>query len=187
MKQLAKVSLAPLGLALCATVAATATARAEWQVDNGVAIVAPTANNSTMELLAISCGDPYQVEVYSRGGPVRPDPDTGANGGGAAAETDYFYKPGKVEARVDGKRFALAAAGSEAAVVLFMQGKAAQSYLAPVTAAFIDALKDGASLTLAFDVTDAANAQDGTAYETTAEFPLAGSREALEEALASCR
>jgi len=187
MKQLAKVSLAPLGLALCATVAATATARAEWQVDNGVAIVAPTANNSTMELLAISCGDPYQVEVYSRGDPVRPDPDTGANGGGAAAETDYFYKPGKVEARVDGKRFALAAAGSEAAVVLFMQGKAAQSYLAPVTAAFIDALKDGATLTLAFDATDAVNAQDGAAYETIAEFPLAGSREALEEALASCR
>ena len=181
MKQFARIGLAPASLALCAVAAATAPALAEWQVDNGVAIVAPTASNSTMELLAISCGDPYQVEVYSRGGPVRPE------GSDASGEADYFYRPGKVEARVDGKTFALAAAGSDAAVVLFMQGRAAQNHLAPIAAAFIDALESGAALTLAFDVTDAANAQDGTAYETTAEFPLAGSREALEEALASCR
>jgi hypothetical protein len=180
MKQLAGISLA-----LWAVVVASP-ALADWQVDNGVAIAAPAATNSTIELLAISCGDPYQVEVYSRGGPVRPAPAAG-QGDGAPIETDYFYKPGKVEARIDGKAFALAAAGSDAAVVLFAQGKAAQNHLAPVTASFIDALKSGTSLVLAFDVTEEAGATDGTAFETTAQFPLAGSREALEEALASCR
>ena len=180
MKQLAKVGLA-FAAALAAFFAAATPALAEWQVDNGVAIVAPAATNSTMELLAISCGDPYQVEVYSRGGPVRPE------GSDAAVATDYFYKPGKVEARIDGKAFALAAAGSDAAVVLFAQGNAGQNHLAPVAAAFIEALKGGTTLTLAFDVTGEANAQDGTAHETIAEFPLAGAREALEEALASCR
>jgi hypothetical protein len=160
---------------------AASPALAEWQVDNGVAIVSPTANNSTMELLAISCGDPYLVEVYSRGGPVRPEADSAA-----AAAADYFYMAGKVEARIDGKAFPLAAAGSDAAVVLFAQGRAADNHLAPIGRAFVEALKDGTSLTLAFDVTPEANAQDGTPHETTAEFPLAGSRAVLEEVLASC-
>lgn len=175
MKTSAAASLA----LLLAVFGAISPALAEWQVDSGVAIVSPAANNSTMELLAVSCGDPYQVEVYSRGGPVRPD--------GAAVEADYFYKPGKVEARIDGKAFALAAAGSDAAVVLFAQGKAADNHLAPVGADFIDALKGGATLTLAFDVTPDANAQDGSPHETVADFPLAGARAALEETLASCR
>lgn len=172
---------AAASLALLAITGSASPALAEWQVDNGVAIVAPGANNSTMELLAISCGDPYQVEVYSRGGPVRPD-----TGDGAAVEADYFYMPGRVEARIDGATFPLAAAGSDAAVVLFAQGKAADSHLAPISRAFIEALKGGMLLTLAFDVTPEANAQDGTAHETVAEFPLSGSRAILEEALAPC-
>lgn len=171
---------AGLVLALGFALGAAVPAAAEWQVDNGVAIVAPAAGNGTMELLAISCGDPYQVEVYSRGGPVRPD-------GAAPEEADYFYKPGKVEARIDGAAFALAAAGSDAAVVLFAEGKAAESHLAPVARTFIEALKDGTALVLAFDVTPAPNAQDGSPHETVAEFPLAGSRAALDEALAGCR
>ena len=175
-------SLAAASLALVMAAGAASPALAEWQVDNGVAIVSPTANNSTMELLAISCGDPYLVEVYSRGGPVRPDADSGT-----PVEADYFYQPGKVEARIDGRTFPLAAAGSDAAVVLFAQGKASENHLAPVAAAFIEALKGGTLLTLAFDVTPDANAQDGTPHETVAEFPLAGSRAVLEEALASCR
>ena len=164
---------------LAALIALPSPALAEWMLDNGVAIVAPASNNSTMELLAISCGEPYQVEVYSRGGPVKPDPadDT--------VETDYFYKPGKVEARVDGRVFPMAAAGSDAAVVLFSQGSAAQSYLADVDRAFIAALRSGTSLTLAFDVTPAA-AADGTPHETMAEFPLTGSASALDAALAGC-
>lgn len=161
---------------------AASPALAEWQVDNGVAIVSPTANNSTMELLAISCGDPYLVEVYSRGGPVRPDAE-----GGTPVEADYFYQPGKVEARIDGAAFALAAAGSDAAVVLFAEGTAAQNHLAPVARAFIEALKDGTVLVLAFDATPEPNAQDDSPHETVAEFPLAGSRAALDEALAGCR
>ena len=173
---------AAAGALLCATLAAPVSALAEWQVDNGVAIVAPEASNSTMELLAIACGDPYQVEVYSRGGPVRPAAEADA-----AFEADYFYRPGKVEARVDGRVHKLAAAGSDGAVVLFSEGKAAQNHLAPIGRDFIEALKEGTSLTLAFDVTPQANAQDGTAHETTATFPLAGAGVALDEALATCR
>lgn len=166
-------------LVILASLGAASPAFAEWQVDSGVAIVAPLTSNSTMELLAIACGDPYQVEVYSRGGPVRPE--------GAPAEADYFYKPGKVEARIDGAVFRLAAAGSEAAVVLFAQGSASDNYLAPVDGIFIEALKDGSTLTLAFDATPDANAQDGSAHETVARFSLAGARAALEDVLASCR
>lgn len=113
---------------------------------------------------------------------MRPDADSGT-----PVEADYFYQPGKVEARIDGRTFPLAAAGSDAAVVLFAQGKASENHLAPVTTPFIEALKGGTLLTLAFDVTSEANAQDGTPHETVAEFPLAGSRAVLEEALASCR
>jgi hypothetical protein len=166
---------------LAALIALPTPSLAEWMLDNGVAIVAPTANNSTMELLAISCGDPIQVEVYSRGGPVRPEPVVDD---GAAA--DYFYLPGKVQARVDGQVFALVAAGSEAAVVLFGEGTAAQSHMADIDPAFVAALKTGTTLTLAFDVTPEANAADGTAHETMADFPLAGSSAALDAALASC-
>lgn len=172
---------AAAGLALCMVLTPAAPAFAEWRIDNGVAIVAPASTNSTIELLAVSCGDPYQVEVYSRGGPVRPD------AAGAPAELDYFYKPGKVEARIDGRVFAFAAAGSDAAVVLFAQGKAADNHLAPVTRAFIEALGAGTALTLAFDIVPGTDAPDGTPHETAAEFPLAGSRAALEDALASCR
>lgn len=184
-----KKRLFPASLAIAAALVAAQPALAEWQVDSGVAIVAPSANNSTTELLAISCGEPYQVEVYSRGGPVRPDtgPDTDPDTGGAPGEADYFYQPGKVEARIDGRVFALAAAGSEAAVVLFAEGKAADGYLADIPRSFIDALKEGELLVLAFDVTAGANATDGKAHETVAEFPLAGSRAALDEALAACR
>ena len=129
---------AAASLAFAAALVATSPAFAEWQVDGGVAIVAPTANNSTMELFAVSCGDPYQVEVYSRGGPARPDVE-----GGGADGVDYFYQPGKVEARIDGVVFKLAAAGSDAAVVLFSEGKAADRHLAPLGAAFVAALKGG--------------------------------------------
>ena len=155
-------------------------ALAEWRLDNGVAIVSPAGNNSTMELLTVSCGDPFQVEVYSRGGPVRPEPAE------AGLEADYFYKPGKVQARVDGRAFPLTAAGSEAAVVLFGEGSAAQNYMTDIDPAFIAALRVGSMLTLAFDVTPEANAVDGTPHETMADFPLAGSAAAIDAALASC-
>ena len=171
---------AATGLAILGVIALAGPAVADWQVDNGVAIVAPETNNSTIELLAVACGDPYQVEIYSRGGPVRPE-----GGTEGSAEADYFYLPGKVEARIDGRVHRLAAAGSGAAVVLFAEGSAADNHLAPLGRDFIAALKDGASLTLAFDVTP--HAQDGGPHETVATFPLAGARAALDEALASCR
>ena len=156
-------------------------ARADWILDGGVAIVSPTGGSSTMELLAVHCGDPYHLEVLSRGGPVRP-----AGNGEAPVEADYFYKPGKVEARIDGRTFPLVAAGSDSAVVLFTQGTAAQNHMAPIDAALIAALKSGSVLTLAFDVTPETNAADGTAHETVADFPLAGSGAMLNAALAGC-
>jgi hypothetical protein len=154
---------------------------AEWRLDNGVAIVSPVNNNSTMELLVVSCGDPYLVEVFSRGGPVRPE-----IGGENLVEADYFYKSGKVQARIDGRVFSLAAASSDAAVVLFAEGSAGQNYLAPVDSSLIEALRTGTTLTLAFDVTPETNAADGTPHETVADFPLAGSATVLDAALAPC-
>lgn len=153
-------------------------ARADWLLDGGVAIVSPSGGNSTIELLAVHCGDPYHVEVLSRGGPVRPDGDAGA-------AADYFYQPGKVQARIDGQAFPLVAAGSDAAVVLFAQGTPAQNHMAPVGRPFIAALKAGTMLTLAFDITPQAN-PDGTAHETVAQFPLAGSGAVLDAALKDC-
>src|SRR5690606_32265012 len=128
-------------------------ARADWMLDGGVAIVSPTGGSSTMELLAVHCGDPYHLEVLSRGGPVRP-----AGGDEAPVEADYFYKPGKVEARIDGRTFPLVAAASDNAVVLFAEGTAAQNHMAPIDPSLIAALKTGTTLTLAFDVTPDPNA-----------------------------
>lgn len=165
--------------AVLVALAFTMPAHAEWMVDSGVAIVSPANNNSTMELLAVSCGDPFTIEVFSRGGPVRPD-------SGADAAANYFHTPGKVVARIDGREYRLTAAGTPAAVELFAQGPAARKHAAPIRVDFIDALKTGTTLTLAFDVTPEPNAADGTPHETVAEFPLSGSAAALDAALATC-
>ena len=152
-------------------------AAAEWRLDNGVAIVEPSETNSNMELIALMCGDPYQLEVYARGGPVMPaDQEVAA---------DYFYKPGKVLATVDGQSFKMTAAGSDGAVVLFGEGSAAQNHMADVPKALIEALKGGTTLRIAFDITDAKNS-DGSPHETIAVFSLEGSREAIGTALAGC-
>ena len=99
---------------------------------------------------------------------------------------DYFYKPGRVVARVDSTVFAMSAAGSGAAVVLFAEGTAADNYLASVPRAFIEALRGGTTLTLAFDIDEQTGAADGAAHETIARFPLAGSAAVLDAALAGC-
>lgn len=157
--------------------AATQPSAADWRLDNGVAISEPSQTNSNMELVALMCGDPYQLEIYARGGPVMPaDQEVAA---------DYFYKPGKVLATVDTQSFKLAAAGSDGAVVLFGEGNAAQNYLADLPRALVEALKGGTTLRIAFDVTPARNL-DGTPHETVAVFPLDGSRAAIETALAGC-
>ncbi len=163
-------------LALVVTSAATPAA-AEWRLDDGVAIVEPSQTNANIELIALMCGDPVQIEIYARGGPVMPaDQEVVA---------DYFYKPGKVLASVDGQQFRLVAAGSDGAVVLFGEGSKAQNYMGDVPRALVEALKGGNTLTLGFDVTPANNA-DGSAHETIAVFPLDGSRAAIETALAGC-
>lgn len=163
--------------ALAAPLMLATPAAAEWRLDNGVAIVEPAETNANIELVALMCGDPYQLEVYARGGPVMPADQE--------IEVDYFYKPGKVLATVDGQSFRLAAAGSDGAVVLFGEGSAAQSYLGEVPKALIEAMKGGSTLRLAFDVTAASNA-DGSPHETVAVFPLTGSRDAIQAALATC-
>ena len=169
-----------LPVALLSLLIAAHPASAEWLLDGGVAIVSPTGGNSNVELLVVHCGDPYHVEVLARGGAVRQDT------GDEAAAADYFYKPGKVQARVNGQTFPLVAAGSDAAVVLFAEGPAARNHMAPITSDLVAALKAGEMLTLAFDITPQANGSDGTAHETFAEFPLAGSATILETALAGC-
>lgn len=165
---------APLALML----ATASPASAEWLLDEGVAIVEPAETNSTLELMAVLCGDPFFIEIYSRGGPVMPD------SGDVPAE--YFYLPGKVRAVIDGTAFPLAAAGSGAAVVLFAEGTKADNYLAPVRLEFIEALKAGTAMSLGFDIT-AGNAGDGSPYETFANFPLEGARAVLDQALAECQ
>jgi hypothetical protein len=153
-------------------------ASAEWLLDEGVAIVAPNETNSTIELMAVLCGDPFQIEVYSRGGPVMPE--------AAEVPADYFHLPDKVRAVIDGGAFPLAAAGSDAAVVLFAEGSKANGYLAPIRLEFIEALKSGSAMTLGFDITPE-NAADGTPFETYASFPLEGSRPVLDQGLAGCQ
>lgn len=153
-------------------------AHAEWRLDEGVAIVEPGETNSNMELLALSCGDPIQMEVYARGGPVMPD--------GQDVQADYFNVPGKVEAVIDGEVFPLAAGGSDSAVVLFQEGQKANGYLDPLGAFFLDRIKAGKSLTLRFDVLPG-NGADGSALETFATFPLDGSRAVLDQAFESCK
>lgn len=155
----------------------TLPAFAEWRLDEGVAIVEPTETNGTIELLAVLCGDPVQVEIYSRGGPVMPE--TGD------VPADYFNVPNKVRAVIDGRPFPLAAGGSEAAVVLFAEGSKAEGYLAPIRPDFVEALKSGSAMTLGFDITPE-NAADGSPFETFAVFPLEGSRAILDQALSSC-
>lgn len=163
--------------ALALLMAAPAAAMADWRVDEGVAIVEPTQTNANIELLAISCGDPVMVEVYARGGAVQPD--------GKEVQADYFYKPGKVRAVVDGKPVALVAAGSDGAVVLFAEGEASASYMAPVTRTFAATLAAGKQLSLEFDITPE-KGKGGSAFETMAVFPLNGAKGALDEALRPC-
>lgn len=154
-------------------------AAAQWMLDGGAAIVAPVAGNSNVELLVLSCGDPYRLEVLARGGAVAPGDVTGD------APVDYFYQPGRIVARIDTDTFPLVAAGSDAAVVLYSEGTAAQDYMAAIDPAFVAALRSGSSLTLAFDITPEA-AADGTPHETVAEFPLGGSSAILDSALGGC-
>lgn len=169
-----------LSTALSVLCIAALPAHAEWRLDSGVAIVAPSAGNSNIELLVVHCGAPYHIEVLARGGAVQPD-------AGGEEQDDYFYKPNKVQIRVDGQAFPMVAAGADVAVVLFAQGTPAQDHMAPVGQAMIAAMKAGTALTLAFDITPQPNGADGTPYETFAEFPLAGSEAVLDEALAGCR
>jgi hypothetical protein len=164
-------------LATLGAILISAPALAEWRLDEGVAIVEPTQTNSTIELLAVLCGDPVQMELYSRGGPVMPD--------GGEGQADYFNLPGKVRAQVDNVPFPLAAGGADETVVLFAEGGKADGYLAPLRPDFIAALKSGKQLTLGFDVTPD-KAADGSAFETTATFPLDGAAAIIDQALASC-
>jgi hypothetical protein len=168
-------AIAPTAALLCVF---AAPAHAEWRLDEGVAIIEPTETNSNVELLALSCGDPIQMEVYARGGPVMPD--------GQEAPADYFNAPGKIEAVIDGEVFPLAAGGSDSAVVLFQEGQKAEGYLDPLGPFFLERIKSGKSLTLRFDILPAGGA-DGSALETFATFPLDGSRAVLDKAFESCK
>lgn len=133
--------------------------------------------NSTLAALTIGCGDPFQIELHATdGGPVLP------RAGGTA---DYFYRPGKIIASVDDHDWPLVAAASDVAVVLFSEGTVAENHLAPLDRRLIEALRDGHRLVLYFDIT-AANAADGSPFETFAAFSLDGAQDTLAVALDGC-
>jgi hypothetical protein len=172
MNRPAIAALLALPLAFAAT-----SALAEWRVDNGLAVVEPAETNSNLQLFAVACGDPFQLELYAENGPVLPQVWDGP--------ADYFYQPGKIIATIDGRDFPLVAAGSEYAVVLYSEGTVAENHMAPVDRELIRAMRAGATLTFHFDIS-AANASDGSPYETFARVPLAGAADALGSALAAC-
>ena len=149
-----------------------------WRFEHGAAFAQPSESNSNIFRLEIGCGEPYRLAVYTDRGPVLP-----ADGQG---EGDYFYKPGRIEAEVDGGSFPLVAAGSDDAVVLFGEGTAEQGYMADPDPELLSAIRQGAQLTLLFDITSAANAETDSPHETFARFPLQGADEVIAQALAGC-
>ncbi|EKF18065.1 hypothetical protein [Nitratireductor pacificus] len=166
-------------LALLCLACASLPARAEWRLENGVAMATPDGGNSNITRLLIECGTPFNLLVYASGGPVLPV----AGGGG---EADYFYQPHRIEAEIDGQRFPLAAAGSDDAVVLTGQGAEANGYLADLDRALLDLLRQGRHLTLAFDVTPEPNAETDSPFETFARFSLDGADPVIGSALRDC-
>lgn len=150
-----------------------------WHFEDGAAFAEPAEGNSNILRIEISCGgEPYRLAVYTDHGPVLT-----ANGEG---EADYFYETGRIEAEVDGIYFPLVAAGSEDAVVLFAEGTAEQNFLADLDQSFVSTLQEGGTLTLAFDITPAPNAETDSPFETFARFPLEGAGQAIGEALGEC-
>jgi hypothetical protein len=91
--------------------------------------------------------------------------------------------PGRVEARVDGRSFPLMAEAAEGAVLLHTESAGRAG---PIGADLVEAVRSGSMLTLAFDLVPDVPGADGSAHETFAEFPLQGSADALQAALAGC-
>ncbi len=149
-----------------------------WKLEHGAAFAAPSESNSNIYRLEIGCGEPYRLAVYTDNGPVLTADGQGAD--------DYFYKPRRIEAEVDGSTFPLVAAGSDDAVVLFGEGTAEQGFMADPDPDLLAAIRRGAELTLFFDVTSAPNGETDSPYETFARFPLQGSGEVIAQALAGC-
>jgi len=163
-----------LAASLCATPALAA-----WEAIYGGASDVPAETNSNIERILVHCVEGPVLAVYIMGGgTIQP------KGGGEV--NDYFYKPGFISAVVDDRDFPLVAAGSDDAVVLFSEGSLAENYLAPLHPDLVAALSAGKKLTLAFDLT-AANAADGSAFETTATFPLDGAAAVIAKALEPCQ
>ncbi|WP_048648336.1 hypothetical protein [Nitratireductor soli] len=169
-------------LALLAFACACLPARAEWRLENGIAMATPDDGNSNITRLVIECGAPFNLLVYASGGPVLPV----AGGGDGGVEADYFYQPHRIEAEVDGHYFPLAAAGSDDAVVLTGQGTEAEGYLADLDPGLLDEMQRGRRLTLSFDVTPEPNAETDSPFETFARFSLAGAAEVIGAAMRDC-
>ncbi|MGD9914053.1 MAG: hypothetical protein AB7S80_08220 [Rhizobiaceae bacterium] len=167
-----------LTAATLAMLLAASPALAAWEKAEGGSMVKPTQTNSNIEALFVHCLEGPAIDLYATdNAPVLP-----AEGGGDA---DYFYKPGVIRADVDGKQFPLVAAGSDIAVVLFSEGTAEESYLAPIDFALIDAMFAGRTLTIALDITPA-NGKDGSPFETFASFDLTGAGPLINDAIAPC-
>ena len=165
---------------IAATVLLTAIAlpAQAWEKIEGGVTARPVDTNSTVEALFVHCLEGPAIDLYAKNsGPVLPLE--------GVTSADYFYKPGLIRADVDGKSFPLVAAGSDIAVVLFSEGPAAESYLAPVDPDLFKAMLAGRTLVIGFDIL-ASSAPDGSPFETFARFDLAGSTEPLGAAIAAC-
>ncbi len=171
MKPLLTTALAATVLVFSSTLAPAA-----WVAVEGGVTAKPDETNSTIEIIMLHCMEGPALDVYSRNdGAILPDD-------GKQHEADYFYRKAGVRGVVDGMIFALAAAGSDIAVVLFSEGTEAQGYLAPLDPAFVHALANGSELTLAFDITPETG-PDGSPFDTWAKFSLQGAKPVIESAL----
>lgn len=152
---------------------------AGWEIANGTAFARVGETNSTIIALAVQCNGEMNLELYATDdGPVL--------NAVSGATNDFHYQPGKVQAAIDGVVFPLAAAGSEWSTVLFSQGTEGENYLAPLTAPFVNALRNGRELELRFDLLPD-HANDGSPFETTARFPLGGAAAAMDTTGDACR
>jgi hypothetical protein len=166
------------GVMMLAGAAAVSPALAQWSLDQGTAIVSPSETNSNAELLAVSCGEQVSLEIFARGGAVRPND--------REVQPDYFSRPDRLRVDVDGRPFAIVAEATDAGIAL--AGKASRAGAPkPVDDGLIEALRSGSLLTVAIDAVAGENGPDGSPYETVVRFPLAGSKDAIDAALAGCR
>lgn len=159
------------GVALAAVLAATAAAAA-WEVEPRHRVTGePVETNAAIEGVVFRCRPDFVIGVVTPKLRIRPDREFSEE---EALFMDIF---GKVIAEVDGERFDLGAVGA---------ADEATAYLFPRRPeAFLPALYDDSSFTLAFDIVPE-DVRGGAGFETVARFDGEGLAAALAEAGRGC-